>query len=77
MQRCGEDGYFVRFVYFMSPSSRRVPRDAQPGSASIDLVKYTKREDSQNRGEHPLEMPWLNSLATAEGHGQVQAAGSQ
>ena len=64
------------FGYFMSSSSRRVPGDAQLGSALIYLVKYMKREDSQNGGEHPLEMPWLNSLATGEGHEQVKAAGS-
>lgn len=48
---------------------------AQPGSSSIDPVSYMK-PDHQGHGEHPLETPWLNPLATAEGHGQVQAAGS-
>lgn len=46
------------------------------GSASVYLLKYTKAEDGQSRGERPLETPGLNPLAAAEGHGQVQAAGS-
>lgn len=41
------------------------------GSASVYLLKYTKAEDGQSRGERPLETPGLNPLATSEGHGQV------